>query len=323
MEDHYLAKWLAGELRGEELEKFEASEDFATYMKIKAATEGLETESDFRKEEVWNRIKESRSETQSEAGTKSRNAAPSSEEEPPVRPLHARRSFLRVAASIAILLGVSYFLLLPRDTRVSAGAAQRELAILPDDSKVTLNAGTEISFREKNWNENRMVRLQGQAFFDVEKGQRFSVETSMGIVTVLGTEFDVVQRDQLFRVDCFEGRVSVRYQGNDYELTPGRSLQVLAGEGVWEFEHSRSVPAWIEKESTFRSVPLEIVLRELEQQYNVRVVTENVAANKRFTGTFRHDNLRQALEYITAPTKLTYVIEKGQVRLYGATNQRK
>jgi len=310
VEDYYLAKWLAGELRGEELEKFEASEDFAAYLKIKAATEGLRMEAQFRKDEVWNRVKESRSATET---TFSGNDSP-------VRPLYARRSFISMAASIAILLGVSYFLLLPRDTRVTAGAAERELAVLPDLSEVTLNAGTEISFRKKDWNETRSVSLQGQAFFDVESGQKFTVETSMGRVTVLGTEFDVMQRDGLFRVDCFEGRVSVSYQGNEYLLTPGRSLQVLAGEGVWEFDHNRPAPAWMEKESTFRSVPLGIVLKELEQQYKVRVITENVPADKRFTGTFRHDNIRQALDFITAPTKLTYVIEKGQVRLYGATD---
>lgn len=324
MEENYLAKWLDGQLHGEELRKFEESEEFDLYQRIKSATEELEVEADFHEQEVWQAVRSSVRDR--------RNAAQDTDipeqssynmgEEARVRPLWGRRSVLRIAAAVAALFALSYFWLLPKETQISAGLGEREIALLPDQSRVTLNAESHIQFNASDWEQERSIELKGQAFFDVEKGQKFTVRTPMGEVSVLGTEFDVLQREHLFRVYCYEGRVSVRHQGAEYILTQGQSFQVIEGEGVWRFDHGQQQASWLENTSTFRSLPLGFVLEELGRQYDVEVILEEgVPVDKRFTGSFRHDNLRLALDFISMPTKLTYTIEKGQVRIYGANGQ--
>lgn len=321
VKDNYLAKWLDGQLDGEDLREFEASEEFAAYQRIAAATEELEIEATFKKEEIWNSLLDQKLR---KAGAGDQPVIPLDREVNKAEDSRWNRSrFLKIAASVAILLSVGYFLLMDGSTRITTGAGERELALLPDQSRVTLNAESRIAYNEGKWEEARRLELHGEAFFDVQKGQKFTVQTGMGEVTVLGTQFDVAQREDFFRVICFEGKVAVTYRNNDFVLLPGDSFQVLDGEGALQYKHEQTAPGWMSNRSDFRSVPLGKVLDEIERQYNIRIIREAVPEDKKFTGSFRHDNLKQALEYIAKPSRLDFTIDKGQVRLYGATGQGK
>ena len=90
-------------------------------------------------------------------------------------------------------------------------------ASLPDNSEVEINPASTIEFNKKRWSDNREVALEGEAFFDVEKGEKFTVVTSLGKVEVLGTEFNVRARGGEFEVDCFEGRVKVALENGDVD----------------------------------------------------------------------------------------------------------
>ena len=72
-----------------------------------------------------------------------------------------------------------------------------------------LNSKSTITFNKHNWDTNRTLELNGEAFFDVEKGNTFTVKTSQGNVSVLGTEFNVNASVDFFRVSCYEGKVKV------------------------------------------------------------------------------------------------------------------
>lgn len=316
MEENYLARWLDGTLEGEELIEFQKSPEYESFERIKAATEDLKVDVVYREGDIWEAIRDRHSQ---------RSALPeadlNSKTDSPVRRLYTRTSFLRIAASVALLLGVSYFVFRNGETRLNTGNAEREMAQLPDQSKVTLNAGSSLSFSASQWETKRQVELEGEAFFDVAKGKKFTVRTPLGEIAVLGTQFDVLQRGDFFRVQCFEGKVSVSYLGAEYVLQPGQTFQVVKGEDIWQFQHKHQASEWITDHSDFRSVPLEYVIGELARQYNVKVELNQVPVDKKFTGSFRHDDLRQALEYISKPTKLTYTIEKGIVRLYGASDE--
>ena len=76
------------------------------------------------------------------------------------------------------------------------------------------SAGSELNYNASKWGEKRELELKGEAFFDVEKGKRFDVNTELGKISVLGTEFNVLSRDSIFKVSCYEGLVQVTY-GNE------------------------------------------------------------------------------------------------------------
>ena len=216
-------------------------------------------------------------------------------------------SILRVAA--AILLGFVVYYFYPTTGMVSIATAVSEKTTieLPDDSKVTINAGSAISYSKNTWKLWKQVDLQGEAYFDVVKDGKFKVITPEGTVAVLGTKFNVKQRDHYFEVICYEGIVKVTSDQYEQVLRAGEVLQDLDG----QVQKSRSVnqePQWTSNISTFRNAPIYLVIDELSRQYDIEITTHQIDSGKKFTGGFVHDDLENALIGITEPLNLSYSI---------------
>ena len=224
------------------------------------------------------------------------------------------RAALRIAAVFVICFGVYYSLTL--DTTVSTLAANKETNIeLPDASVVSLNALSSVTFNKHNWSKKRKVELKGEAFFKVAKGSKFEVETKAGTVTVLGTQFNVKQRDNYFEVICYEGKVGVTYQNQRITLLAGDSFLMMDGKLIAKEKEKLSTPSWLNNESQFTSLPLSIVLDEFERQYNITIDPTNVDISQLFTGGFSHNNMDVALKAITLPLHVSYSKNKNTIVL--------
>lgn len=297
MQENYLAKWLSGELSEQELQEFEASEAYASFQKLKEASSGLQAP-DFDVDQALLRFKE---EHMAEA--------------PKVISLNPFRKFLRVAAVIAILLTGSYFYINSLNEKVTTGFAERSEVILPDNSELFLNADSRISYSEKNWDNQRNIKLDGEAFFKVAKGKKFTVSTEQGTVTVLGTQFNVENRKGIFEVTCYEGLVSVTHNGKEIKLPAGNSYVVINGKQVTGTPKGTQ-PSWMNNESSFESIPLKYVFAELERQFDVQVNTENINTDLLFTGSFNNTDLNMALKSISTPSQTRYKVEGDNVLFY-------
>ena len=139
------------------------------------------------------------------------------------------------------------------------------------------------------------------------------MQTISGVVSVLGTQFNVKNRDNYFEVKCFEGKVGVLYNGKFTELSAGKTMRVVNGtvfNNLTDLKH----PTWVDNMSSFKSVPLAHVIAELERQYNVKVIVD-IDAKKLFSGTFVHNDINLALQSITLPFGLNYTIENEIITL--------
>ena len=192
-------------------------------------------------------------------------------------------------------------------TEIETQVGQKTSIVLPDSSLVFINASSEIGYNEKKWNKKREVKLEGEAFFDVAKGARFDVITPQGKVSVLGTEFNVKQRGNFFEVKCFEGTVRVTASSHHVILKEGDNFRIFQ-EIVTTGKNTYSVAQWTKNISDFQRVEVSEVFAEIERQYGVQVILENVDANQLFTGGFVHDNVNNALKSITEPLDLEYAI---------------
>ena len=233
----------------------------------------------------------------------------------PVRKISWIRPLLRLTGAIVVGLGIYFLFFFSNLTEVTTLASEKTTIELPDASTVTLNAASALSYNKKRWKQNREVNLDGEAYFKVAKGKVFDVITEDGVVTVVGTQFSVKQRQDYFEVKCYEGIVRVTTPNEIEELKAGDGYRLYQG-----ISSKRSVtyqaPQWIKEVSDFRSMPFSEVIAELERQYNVKVDYEGVDPNRLFTGGFVHNNLENALRSITAPQELTYTLESdNQVRL--------
>ena len=224
------------------------------------------------------------------------------------------KPLLRVAAVVAICFGV-YFYTTTLDSTFSTNIGEKVVIELPDASMVDLNAVSQIRFNKKSWNKQREVILDGEAFFKVAKGSSFNVLTDIGVVTVLGTQFNVKQRKGYFEVTCYEGLVQVTQGSTIKKLHPGESF-------VWrdnKVEANKviiaSQPDWIKGASAFKSVPLRDVLAEFERYYNVSITTKDIDIDQLFTGKFAHKNITVAIESITQPLEVTYIIMNNTIIL--------
>ena len=314
MEENYLAKWLNGELSDQERIAFENSEEFATYQRI-AKESSLLKAPDFHQNEVWNKIQHQKAASklateETESGVIEMQHAASMHWITPFRP------FLKIAAAIVVLISVSYLYISSQPTRFKSDLAQQLELQLPDDSEVVLNAESSLWFNEKQWDSKRNLNLEGEAYFKVASGAKFTVQTSQGEIAVLGTEFNVRQRNGLLEVSCFEGKVQVQKGVKKLTLLPGQGVQILDGNWQDLLVKEGAQPGWMLEESSFSSVPLDIVFNELQRQFKVDVNSEGIDLNTLFSGSFSNTDLNLALESISIPTQLRYTRKGKKVLFY-------
>jgi len=221
------------------------------------------------------------------------------------------------AASILIAIGLGLFARL-YTTTVDVPAEQNSQHTLPDGSIVFLNAESSINYHPYWWSFNREVELNGEAFFEVEKGETFSVLSSMGSVEVLGTSFNIYNRDQTYTVYCKTGKVRVQnQQANEVILKPGQvtNAESLARETTEDL-NSEQIMSWRLNKFLYNTTPLTKVLEDFERHYGIKIdVQMNHINELHYTGLFKRDiGAEKALEIVSFSFDL--IIEKTKENTY-------
>jgi ferric-dicitrate binding protein FerR (iron transport regulator) len=75
-------------------------------------------------------------------------------------------------------------------------------------------------------------------------------------------------------------------------------------------------PTWLSNESSFKSIPLNYVLDELQRQYNIKITTENINTSQLFSGSFSNENLELALKSISVPLQIKFNLDGNKVLFY-------
>lgn len=283
-----LAKWLNNDLSQDELAEFEASPDFEKYQKIKNYTTHLEV-GDLDENAMLSNILNQKTVT------------------PKAIPLHKNWMF-RAAAVFVLALGITLVMKLLIPQTQIANFGEKTTFSLPDNSEVVLNSGSEISYKKWNWANNRHLELKGEAYFKVAKGHRFEVQTSLGKVSVLGTQFNVKVRKNKFDVVCYEGRVRVNYANTQIVLTHGQSVNFENGKQVNTTINSLK-PEWIDNQIYFYQENIRTILDEVERQYNITIELNTKDTTSLFTGKLPAKDLNTAIQIIST----TYHLEAKKV----------
>ena len=196
----------------------------------------------------------------------------------------------------------------------------RSQVVLPDGSKVWLNAESTIKFNVPFSKESRDVDLLGEAFFDVTKNpdQPFVVQSGNIKVKVLGTRFNckAFAEDQQIEVILEEGRIVLNSQttsGSKEEiLNPGDRavIERESGSTTISNENINKYIAWHTGKLVFDNTPMNEVAQLLERWYGVEVtVQDQEIMNYRFTTTFENESLFQVIELLglSSPIRIKYV----------------
>lgn len=286
-ENNQLAKWLNDDMTEQELKTFQAEPDYAIFEKIKTYSATLTT-TPFDEQKILTNALASPKRT--------------------VIPIRSGYNWLfRVAAVLVVFLGIFIAWNTFSATTVEAFNGERKTIELPDQSDVILNSGSSIVYKKWNWQNNRRLQLKGEAFFKVQKGSTFDVATSLGNVTVLGTQFNVKERANRFEVTCYEGKVKVTYKHQEKVITKGMSVAFEKGINIGMPNKTNTSPEWLQDEIVFYQEDLNAILQELERQYNTTIVLENFVAKEKFSGTVPSKNIETALKLITTTYHLNLI----------------
>ncbi len=283
-DDTFLGRWISGELSDEERIAFEKTEAFKQFNSINTESQliegpSIDTEAALIKVKAKNQTK------------------------------HRNTKVIRLwySRAAAILLLVSSIVFLNSSKTHTTGIGEKQLVTLTDGSTVHLNSNSSISLKRFFWQNNRKIELKGEAFFKVTNGSGFNVHTSKGIVSVLGTQFNIHDRLD-FRLQCYEGKV--RFTQSDivespYILTQGKSISIMADK-IEEKTFKGNQPLWKNEVSSFENQPLSLVLEALSNHFPIQFDATSVDVNRLYTGSFKHDNLETALKATLIPMGITY-----------------
>ena len=226
------------------------------------------------------------------------------------------KNMYKYAAAIAVLITTSYFVFFNTEANFNTQFAETKTFNLPDNSEVVLNANSNISYSKKGWKDSRNLDLDGEAFFKVQKGKKFTVNTEIGNVTVLGTQFNVKERNHYFEVKTYEGLVSVTYKDTVVKLPKGTIFKVINGvvDSVSTFDVNER--SWLQKESNFKSTPLRFVIGEIENQFDYKIETKDIDLDVLYSGGFSHSDINLAMQSVTIPLQLSYKIEDKTITIF-------
>jgi ferric-dicitrate binding protein FerR (iron transport regulator) len=162
--------------------------------------------------------------------------------------------------------------------KIDIPAGGQYQVVLPDGTRVWLNAGSWLRFPVRFSSKERSVELSGEAYFEVQRypGVPFRVSSLRQDIEVLGTQFNVhaYPDETNIRTTLVDGAVRVTAGGKSVLLKPKEEADLDDRLHVSQADVEAAV-AW--KNGYFRCVdqPLEIIMKQVSRWYNVRVVYED------------------------------------------------
>ncbi|SHI82523.1 FecR family protein [Tangfeifania diversioriginum] len=215
-----------------------------------------------------------------------------------------RAAGISAAATVAVLLAFYFF---TATIAISAGDSKILTYRMPDDSRIVLRSGSNAEFGK--YFRKRQVALEGEAYFEVEKGDGFVVKTDNGIVRVLGTRFLVSGKNSRLNVKCYQGKVETEFENKSWILEPG--TQFAGDESTANksrFDESVQFPDFALFSKNFTSAPLTEVVQRIEDFFKVQINLQP-GITKTFSGSIQTANLESALQIVCESLRLNYEFE--------------
>ncbi|NML41513.1 DUF4974 domain-containing protein [Chitinophaga sp. G-6-1-13] len=187
--------------------------------------------------------------------------------------------------------------------------------VLPDGSRVWLNAASSLQYPTNFTGPTRQVTLNGEAYFEIQPNaaQPFFVNTGETAVAVLGTSFNIMayNNENNIRTTLLQGSVKVSRQSAHHLLKPGQQ-SLINGNGTMEIiDHADTdlAVAWKNGLISFRSADIRTIMRQVERWYNIEVVFKGDVPTRTFTGDIPRTADLSALLRLLEISKIHFKLE--------------
>ena len=179
--------------------------------------------------------------------------------------------------------------------------------ILPDGSKVWLNAATSLEFPTDFAGDERTVKVDGEAYFEIagDASRPFYVTTRNMQVLVLGTHFNVnaYGNEPGTKTTLVEGRVKIISEAHSRLLQPGQQSVILNSEPgaaiVVQRVNTDEVIAWKNGLFVFNNADIMTIMRQVARWYDVTIKWEGAPPSDVFTGEVsRNSKITEVLKIL-------------------------
>jgi transmembrane sensor len=177
--------------------------------------------------------------------------------------------------------------------------------VLADGTKVYLNAVSSVKYPTQFNGNQRIVELEGEAYFEVakDKSKPFIVKSGSQSIEVLGTHFNVhaYNNETVVKTTLLEGSVAVTYKNQKAVLKPGQQSNAAENSNkivIREVDTEAAI-AWKNGRFKFDNADLKSVMKQLERWYGIKVEYRGDVSDVKFNGgTFRNKNLSEVLKVL-------------------------
>jgi ferric-dicitrate binding protein FerR (iron transport regulator) len=227
--------------------------------------------------------------------------------------------------------------------------------VLSDGTKVWLNSGSKFKYPDQFLTKERIVYLEGEAFFDVAHNpQRPFIVKTRGInVKAYGTKFNVKSfpEENIIETALVSGSVVVEKTdklGNilkNMQMIPNQVVVYSLKQGEFNVKLSEENPiekqskqvdktqkirpivpiepeaiqlvtSWKDNKLNFKKEPLESLIIRMQRWYNVNItLTNDQIKNYTFTGTFDLETIEQALQALQLTFPFKFTIDKNNIEI--------
>jgi transmembrane sensor len=235
-------------------------------------------------------------------------------------------------------------------TEIKINKGSKSTIVLPDSTIIRLNSGSYLRYPDHFKGINRQVYFEGEAFFDVKTGQPFPFYVNTGNISikVTGTEFNVKSfpDDQFIETTLISGRIIIEKRDqeknlknqivlnpNQYavynkntnkleitdliieeEIIPIQAVRVTTEPKI--IKSPKINTAWKDDKFVFYDESLDKLAIRLEWWFDVNIeIVDEELKEYRFSGTFKDENIEQALNALKLASSFEFQINQDQVTI--------
>lgn len=233
--------------------------------------------------------------------------------------LNSWKKVLQIAAMIIVAIGLSigsYEIYTNKTDIYSTAITQLgesgKTIQLADGSKVTLHGNSKLTYPKEFSSNERRVKLEGEAFFDIAKNpdKAFIIAVKDAEVKVLGTSFNVNAGNDHVEVLVETGKVLFSKADN-----PSKSLVLKKGDFAVlqdnqltkDLMNDDNYLSWKTKKLVFKNMKLKDVAKVINRTYQVSIEFSDPNIEKlNINTTFNEDPLDNVLMNLCKPYRLKY-----------------
>jgi len=233
------------------------------------------------------------------------------------------------------------------NSEVSTRYGSKTNLVLPDGTKVWLNAGSKLNYDKNYGNAIREVSLTGEAYFDVVKNPEkpFIIHASKIDIKVLGTAFNVKSYpgEKTIETSLIRGSIEITFKDRPSEkviLKPNEKLVVANDELPVAVAKKQSVrqsnepivaishlsyarrdstiieTAWVQNKLFFQDESFRDLAAQMQRWYGVNIrFDESQRDTLHFTGSFENESIQQALDALQLTARFNYDIKGNEITI--------